>query len=143
MAVPFADPDDVANRWRPLSDNETNMANAFLDDASLMIRAQYPGIDGEVDTGAVDPDILRSVTANMVKRAMIGIATAGASQASSTVGPFSQSVTYSNPTGNLYITAVEDTFIRGYRPAGTSVKYGNTTTQCGGDGYFSTIYGVP
>jgi hypothetical protein len=124
MADPFASPDDVAARWRPLTPTEVDQATALLQDASVLIRAQYPGIDDQIVSGQLDSDAVLAVAANMVKRAMIGGATAeGASQVSQSAGPYSVSTSYANPTGNLFFTAADDMFIRGYQPAAKSVTY--------------------
>lgn len=140
MADPFADPDDVAAIWRPLSAAEQITALALLVGASAMIRAQYPGIDDQVTSGAVDAGTLTFVAASMVKTAMIGpTAAAGATQTSQTVGPYSMSASYANPTGNLFLTAAMDLMIRGYRPSAVSGKFSNDTTNCGFSG--ALVYG--
>lgn len=141
MADPFATPDDLAVRWRPLSPTEIDTAAALLDDASLRLRAEYPGLDDNVTNGSVDPGVLRAVAVAMVKRAMIGGSAAGMTQQSEGMGPFSHSSSFANPLGNLFITAEEDRFIRGYQPGAQSVGYGNDTTHSEnvGTGY---VYGV-
>ncbi len=124
MGDPFADPSDVAARWRPLTPAEEETAAALLQDASALLRASYPGIDDQVASGAVDPDVMVAVAANMVKTAMIGLAAGGgATQYSETVGPFSTSTSFANPTGNLFVTQAMDAMIRGYRPRARSVRY--------------------
>lgn len=127
--IVLASPDDVAARWRPLTAAEKASAEAYIADASAYLRTQYPGIDSQITTGAVDAGVVTSVVANMVKRAMLGMANGGAAQQSQTAGPYSVSMTYSNPSGNLYITAFEDQMIRGYQPAGVSKYFGNTTVR--------------
>lgn len=117
----YATPDDLAARWRPLTDQEVLTAGALLDDAALMLRAEYPGIDDNVTQGILDPGVLRAVSVAMVKRAMVR--PDGVTQSAETVGPYSASQSFANPTGNLYITAAEDRFIRGYRPGAMSVAY--------------------
>lgn len=142
MGDPFASPADVAARWRPLTDAEATVAAALVGDASAFIRARFPGIDSQVTSGAVDPLILELVVANMVKRALLAPDT-GVSQESQTAGPYGHSQTFANPLQNLFLTAAETTLIIGYQPRASSHKYGNTTTQCGQDGYFATVYGAP
>lgn len=130
MADPFADASDVAALWRPLTDQETAQANALLVGASAMLRAEYPGIDDQITSGAVDAEVMTFVAASMVKTAMIGGANGdGARSVSQSAGPFSTSVSYVNPTGALYITPVFDRMIRGYRPAASSHKFGNDTCR--------------
>ena len=71
MAAPFATPADVAARWRPLSTAETTVALTLCADASALIRARFPGIDDQITSGTMDPDVVTAVVAGMVKRAMI------------------------------------------------------------------------
>lgn len=141
MAAPFATPDDIAARWRPLTQSEVDTAGALLGDASLRLRQEYPGIDDNITNGSLDPGVPLAVSVAMVKRAMLAGSAAGISQQSDGMGPYSHSTSYANPLGNLFITADEDRFIRGYQPGGGSHGYGNDTTHCedAGPGY---VYGV-
>lgn len=95
----YATTADVEARWRPLSAEETATAETLLEDASLI-----------VDTWVSDPDVGRAkiVVCAMVKRALSGPAGGdGVSAAQQTAGPFSQSLTFSNPMGNLYVTKAD------------------------------------
>lgn len=126
MAAPFAVPGDVADRWRPLTDQEQSTASALIDDASALIRARFPGIDAQVDSGAIDIAIVRMVVANMVKRALIA-PDDGVVNESETTGPYSQSRTFANPMRNVFLTEGELTLILGYRPTAMSGKFANDT----------------
>lgn len=126
MAEPFATPADVAARWRPLTDAETIVATTLCADASALIRARFPGIDDQVTSGAMDPDVLVQVVSGMVKRAMIAPSD-GISQESDTMGPFGRSQTFANPLGNVFLTAADLTLILGYQASGQSHGYANTT----------------
>jgi hypothetical protein len=134
MADPFATADDVAARWRPLTSAEEDQADVFAADASALIRARFPGIDGQVD-----PAILTIVVAGMVKRAMIA-PDDGVSQESETVGPYSRSQSFANPLRNVFLTAADLVLIEGYRPTGGTFGYGNTTTAVSES--FQNIYGL-
>lgn len=139
MAAPFATPDDVAVRWRPLNADEVSTAYALSLDASMLIRARFPGIDDQVTAGTVDPDVLTTVVAGMVKRAMVAPAD-GITQESEGLGPYSRGRSYANPLGNVFLTKADLTLILGYRPAARTIGYANTTDrdeQCG-PGY---VYG--
>lgn len=125
---PFASPDDVAARWRPLTDNEAFVAATLVEDASALIRARFPGIDDQVTSGGVSANVLAQVVAGMVKRALISPSD-GISQASQSAGPYAQSQTYANPLGNVFLTAADLTLILGYQAAGQSHKFANTTTK--------------
>lgn len=128
MAAPFATADDVAARWRPLTPAEQSQADALCADASVLLCARFPGIDSQVTTGQVDDAAVVMVVCGMVRRAMIG-GSEGIQQQSETVGPYSQSQTYANPLGNVFLTAADLTAILGYIPAGGTHKYGNTTIR--------------
>lgn len=69
-------------------------ASALLRDASAII-------DAAVGSGSPGEDVLRSVCCAMVARALM--AGGSVSQQSESVGPFSRSVTFANPTGDLYL----------------------------------------
>lgn len=127
---PFASPDDLAARWRPLTSQESITARALLNDASALIRARFPGIDGQMVGGLIDAGILVAVTAGMVKRAMVAPSD-GVSQQAETAGPFSRSQTFANPLGNVFLTLADMTMILGYQPPGQSNYFANDTSQCG------------
>lgn len=126
--MPFASADDVADRWRPLTDAEYAIAQTLAGDASTLIRARFPGIDSQVSSGALDGDVLTMVVAGMVKRALIA-PDDGVSQESETAGPFSRSQTYANPMRNVFLTAADMTLILGYRPSAMSGRFANDTTR--------------
>jgi hypothetical protein len=134
VAIPFANSQDVADRWRPLTSAEATVADTLVSDASALIRARFPGIDAQVASGGVDAQVLTAITANMVKRALIAPAD-GITQQSEGMGPYSQSQTFANPLGNVFLTAAEMTLILGYQPSGQSVQFANDTDSC------ATTYG--
>lgn len=98
--APFASSDDLKARWSDLSDTE--VAETLLSDASQLIRDTCPGwVHASEAT-------LKAIVCAMVKRAMIaGSDNAGLSSTQETAGPYSQTLTYSNPTGDLYLTRTE------------------------------------
>lgn len=103
MSDPFAQWQDVQARVRYVfTVADQAYVSTLLDDASVMIRGQYPGIDADIAAGTVDLLAARAVAARMVKRIM-DIGTEGVK--SETAGPFG--VTYDNPSGNLYLTSAE------------------------------------
>lgn len=108
----FATTNDLATRWRPLSAQEEATAQALLDDAAAVIRAECPGIeerlapsDGSAPT--LDPAVPLLVSCAMVKRAMMSGEMGGVKSTQETAGPFSQSLSFANPTGDLYLTKAE------------------------------------
>lgn len=136
--ISFATVQDVSDRWRPLTSAEEVVAQTLIDDASMVLRSRFPGLDDQVTAGSVDANAVVMVVAGMVKRAMIAPAD-GISQQSESTGPYSRSQSYANPLGNVFLTAAEVTLIMGYRPTGQSVGFANDTTGSG-CGY-SRVYG--
>ena len=100
----YADVSDLEARWRELSTDEQARAAVLLDDASAMLAAAVM-VD---ESDAQQYTLLKIVCCNMVQRAMSTSDDAfGATQQSITAGPYTQSFSYSNPSGNMYITKAE------------------------------------
>jgi hypothetical protein len=101
----FATAGDLADRWRPLSPEETVQAEALLEDASTILRMEIPTVDSRVELGTLPANVPLMVVVGMVKRAMVAPAAGeGVQTAQTNVGPFGQSFTYANPMGHLYLT---------------------------------------
>ena len=97
----YANISDIEARWRVLSTDEAARANALLEDAAAVL-------DNLADTERIEPNLLCQVSCNMVIRAMSAAQDAlGVTQSSMTAGPYSQSWTYSNPSGDMYLTKAE------------------------------------
>lgn len=110
----FATVSDLEARWRPLSPAEETRATVLLGDAAARIRAAVPDVDDRIDDGTLDPDLPLIVSVEMVKRAMLApVDQAPAGQVQQTAGPFSQSISYTNPTGDLYLTKAERRLLGG------------------------------
>lgn len=103
----FATHSDLAARWRSLSTGEQTRATTLLGDASAELRALDNTIDQRIEDDLLDADIPKRVVCQMVKRAMIGDANEGLNQFSETTGPFTNSGTFANPNGDLYLTKNE------------------------------------
>ncbi|WP_433597919.1 hypothetical protein ACQPXH_19200 [Nocardia sp. CA-135953] len=122
----FATTDDLAGFWRPLVGAEVTRATTLLGYAAVLIRTEWPDIDDRIalydenprPANALDPAVPELVSLCMVKRAMIG-GTGGGEGVSSEMqvgGPYTHQTSYSNPMGNLYLTAQER---RQLSPTGT------------------------
>lgn len=108
MGAPYATPQDLESRWRPLLPDELERAAVLLGDAATRIRAAAPDVDVRIASQELDADIPLLVSVEMVRRAMLApVDQAPAGQVQQTAGPFSQSVSYTNPTGDLYLTKAE------------------------------------
>ena len=101
----FAEVSDIESRWRELSTSEESRASVLIDDASAMLAALV-----DVDENDEEQEqLLNIVCCNMVIRAMSASEydAFGASQMSMTAGPYTQQWTYSNPSGDMFITKME------------------------------------
>lgn len=75
-----------------------------------MLRVELPEIDARVNAvpPTLDAGIPRMIVCKMVQRAMQSGGTEGAVTAvQQTAGPYSQSTSYANPQGDLYLTKTE------------------------------------
>lgn len=112
---------DLESRWRTLTAEEQEKAATLLEDAADVI-------DSEVTIDADDEVMVKRagrISCDMVRRAMSAQDSElyGVTQASATMGPFSQQATYANATGELYLSRSEksqlganSTFIDSLRP---------------------------
>ena len=110
MAEPFATVDDLESRWRSLLLDEQARATVLLADASTLLRAEVPDVDARLTATppTLDIGVPTMIVCAMVKRAMLaGTDTDGIASNQQTVGPFTQSSTYANPLGNLYLAKNE------------------------------------
>lgn len=100
----YADVDDLEARWRQLTPEEAARAAVLLEDASVILRAEVPGLDERIVDGIIDPAIPLQIVAGMVKRAMQGPdGMEGVRSYNTQAGPFGEGVTFANPSGVLYI----------------------------------------
>lgn len=115
MADPFATLLDLETRWR-IDNLDQGRAQALLVDASALLRAQVPDLDARLEDEAIDPAVPRAVVCSAVRRAMsVPNHVLGVTQAQQTAGPFSGSVTFSNPAADLYFTRAELRAVRAGR----------------------------
>ncbi|MGL5910671.1 MAG: Gp19/Gp15/Gp42 family protein [Phycicoccus sp.] len=120
-AEPFALPNDLADRWRPLTAEEEGRAAVQLADASRLIRALIPDIATRITTGTLDAGLVTQVCCAVARRAMIGLAGGdGVTQQSQTVGPFALAQSYANPTGGQFLRDDELALLKGTATAGRS-----------------------
>ena len=101
----FAEVSDIEARWHPLSSEEQERAEVLLEDASAML-SELVKVDESDEEQA---DLLKIVSCNMVIRSMSATEhdSFGATNMSMTAGPYQQSFTYSNPTGDMFLTKME------------------------------------
>lgn len=101
MMPAFATVTDLEQRWHALTSEEKTQAQLLLADASALMRSQ-------ADTSLVEESLLTAICCSMVKRALSAQAfNAGVTQTSQNVGGVSESFTFANPTGDLYLSQTE------------------------------------
>lgn len=100
---PFAQVGDLEARWHALTGEEHNRAEALLADASDLIRTTCPR------RHTAKPATLKRIACMAVKRAMPRPAPdmSGVTQSTQTAGSYSESLSYANPAGDLYLTTSE------------------------------------
>lgn len=103
----FATIADLEARWRALTTDEQATAAALLDDAAALIQSTGITIDPNDENQAA---VLVWVSCAMVKRAMVPLAVDmfGITQGTVSADVYSQTATYSNPSGDLYISKQEE-----------------------------------
>lgn len=101
----YAEATDLELRMmRPVPENELAAVEALLDDASAMLTSLAGPPEGEERA-----ELYKATVCNMVKRVMASSDAGlfGVTQSTMTAGPYSQSQTYSNPAGDMYLTSAE------------------------------------
>lgn len=100
---PLAQPSDVADVWRPLTDAETAQVANLIAKASAKLRQLAPwDIDARIALSTSNPtnpmalqaEVVADVVATIVKRLLVN--PDGVALSSETVGPFSRSQSYVN-----------------------------------------------
>lgn len=106
----FATVPDLEKRWRVLADDEKSRAESLIEDASVMIASamrlsgiQYDDADDDLLIAS-----LNSVTCAVVRRAMATpVDIPALTQYSQSAIGISESMSYANPSGDLYLTKQE------------------------------------
>ena len=100
----YAEVSDIETRLgRTFSADETANVQALLDGASAVLN-KLVTITNDTEQNA----LLKYVCTNMVSRVLSnGLDVMGASQASMTAGPYTQSYSFSTPYGDMYLTKLE------------------------------------
>lgn len=102
----FATVDDVRLRWVNAPAVVTDeVIGAALADAEVWLRASYPMIPESPEPTLAR--VLSLVSSSMVRRSLMAADRDGVTQQQASAGPFSQSVSYRNPEGDLFLTAQE------------------------------------
>jgi len=106
---PFASVDDLEARWRELDDGERRQASAVLDDvtAHIAARLERSGIVlGQAST--LYKANLKAVACAAARRAMLAAEDrAGIRSAQQQAGPYMETFSFDNPSGDVYLTSSE------------------------------------
>lgn len=115
MGEDFAHAVDLQKHWPSLTADQFEDATQKLHEASIEIRALYPDVDRRIASGALGPDVPKLVVCRMVKRAMEAPADGmtGVSSATAQTGPFSQTLSFTNPDGAVYLTKADKRLLAG------------------------------
>ena len=105
----YATLEDLQRRWRLLSADEQQRATTLLSDAAVKIALACKQSGVAIDAAdSLQSEALKSINCEMVKRAMLSpIDMPPMSSFAQTAGSYSESQTYVNPTGDLYMTLGE------------------------------------
>lgn len=112
MAEPFATLEDIAALWRPLSEAETDRAEALLPVVSDSLRQEAMKVGKDLDQmladGEVLENVLRSVVVDVVARTlMTSTDSEPMTQFSESALGYSASGTFLVPGGGLFIKTSE------------------------------------
>lgn len=104
----FATVDDLSKRWPSLSPSDYERAETLLEDASLLIEAEYRRAKVDIDEeDEFAVSARRIVCCSIVKRVMASGVDGDYTQMSQTAGSFTEQYTFANPSGDMYLTARE------------------------------------
>ncbi|MCF0121685.1 MAG: hypothetical protein HUJ74_00375 [Lachnospiraceae bacterium] len=122
--VSFATIEDLELRWRPLENEEKRLAHIKLLDATALITStlKKSGIVIDQEDEAQKQNLV-SVCCAIVKRSMSADSAEFLNASSSTqiAGSYSQTISYANPGGDLYLTSSEKKQLGGVKQIADNV----------------------
>lgn len=98
----YATADELVNFWKPLTDVQKSRATFLLSFAHMILGRIRPGLADAASTDAELAKAAQFVSLYLVQECMA--VTAGVATQSKTMGPYSNSVTYTSPKGDLVVT---------------------------------------
>ncbi|NEG54755.1 Gp19/Gp15/Gp42 family protein [Bifidobacterium platyrrhinorum] len=105
---PFATYGDLERRWHALTGPERENATVLLEDATQIIMDTCPRW-----SMASERTLTAIACAMVIRKMSVGDDRLGVTNAQQTAGSFSESFTYSNPMGDLYLTKAEKSRLGG------------------------------
>jgi len=102
----YANLSDLKDHWPALRSDQEAEALQKLLEASIEVRTSFPGIDARLASGELNEEVPRLVVCRMIKRAMDtpNDAMAGVGSVTHQGGPFAQTLNFTNPDGNIYLS---------------------------------------
>lgn len=116
--VAYAHVSDLAARWRPLTPEEEARAAILLEDASVRVDAVFPPSDPPTEAQLM---VRKIVVCEMVKRAMSAPGGIGVSSVQQGAGPYQETLQFTNPTGDLYLSKSDRILLGGGRARAFSI----------------------
>lgn len=102
----FATTDDIEARWHELDQDSRRRAQVILEDATQLIMDEVTS--HSLSLSDIPARTLTAITCAMVIRKLtVDDDHLGVTNSQQTAGSFSESFTYSNPMGDLYLTGAE------------------------------------
>ena len=122
----YATYEDVVLRYPHVADQCTDRVNALIADATAVIDWELAECGVSIDQNdATQAQNLLAVTCSMVARAVSdGNSVYGVSSLTQMAGPIQQTVSYSNPNDDMYLTAGERRKLGILHAAGKQLFYG-------------------
>ena len=116
---------DLEARWRPLSDQETTNAQALLDDAWAQLITVADNVPADLDSGAMDSGLVRSV----IRAAVLRVLRNPDGNRTESFQDYSEGRDPAVSTGQLYFTDTELALMRGVRPTAVALGLANDTER--------------
>jgi hypothetical protein len=102
----YATLEDLQQRYHVLDDEEKKRATALIEDITAFLITEFRRNSKNPDPATWDEcytQAVKSVVCAMVKRTLAASDTADLSSESASVGAYSQTFTYANPSGDIYM----------------------------------------
>lgn len=112
--IPYSTIQEFKAHWSALPAERNDEATQKLLEASIEVRAEYPDIDERLSAGTLRREVVRLVVNRMAKRAMdLPMEDyAGVQSATAQAGPLAQTLTFTNPDGNIYMSKKDHRLLR-------------------------------
>lgn len=106
----YATLEDLEKRYHVLTGSDVTKAETLIEDATAYLVSEFVRSDIDPDPATFDDYFKQAVTGvvcAMVKRSLATSSGADIQSESASVGAYSQTFTYANPTGDIYLKESE------------------------------------